>query len=226
MEMKQGDVLFVVSDFGYCPSTGTFHINRLLEENGYLVMNGAEPDWERTRAWAVSDSGGACAGILINMIGGAPHGIVPPGAAYDELRDAIAHDLLAERDPQTNAAIIEAVLRREDVFTGHRADAAPGLIALSTYRLDSAFDASALLTRPQPPNQPTTLQPRDFTAVPAPFGILIAIGKTIRPGVRLNTIEAVDVAPAILHAMKLPAPEHLQGRIPPLFSDLVFKNSK
>ncbi|HVU24112.1 MAG TPA: tetratricopeptide repeat protein [Opitutus sp.] len=44
-------------------------------------------------------------------------------------------------------------------------------------------------------------------------GCLIATGPGFRPGVRLGTVNGLDLAPAILHSLGLPCPRDLDGRV-------------
>ncbi len=90
--------IFIVSDHGAKKMDGGICLNEWLIREGYLVLreqpdtqNGAvvldpaQVDWSRTRAWG---DGGYYGRVFINLEGREPQGIVPPDQ-YESLRDEL-----------------------------------------------------------------------------------------------------------------------------------------
>lgn len=115
-ELKPNDVLFVLSDHGFCDFSRGVNLNVWLRENGYLTLTDAEAagdyfanvDWSRTRAYAFGLSG-----IYINQQGRESRGIVPAAEAA-ALRKELIAKLSGLRDPDRDC---QAVHRLHD---GHK----------------------------------------------------------------------------------------------------------
>jgi predicted AlkP superfamily phosphohydrolase/phosphomutase len=127
------DVLVVMSDHGFTSWRRSFHLNSWLRDQGYLAVidpkQTEDPgffgnvDWSRTRAYALGLNG-----LYVNVKGREKNGIVDP-SQRESLAAEIAQKLLATKDPDSGAAAITKVYRREQVFrlAGHE-DIAPDLI--------------------------------------------------------------------------------------------------
>ena len=106
--------LMILSDHGFCPITYEVQLSKHLIEAGWTaaaeeVRTPLSFDPARTRAYCLIPGR-----IYVNLAGREPGGIVPPGQ-YDPVRDGIARDLLALRDPQ-GRAVIRKVVRREELY--------------------------------------------------------------------------------------------------------------
>lgn len=107
-ELHEKDVLFVLSDHGFCNFSRGVNLNHWLREHGYLtpkenVESGeyfAGVDWSRTKAYAFGLSG-----IYINQQGREGQGIVPATEAA-ALRDEIVRKLTGLRDDERNCRAI------------------------------------------------------------------------------------------------------------------------
>jgi predicted AlkP superfamily phosphohydrolase/phosphomutase len=129
--------LIVMSDHGCKPFRRAFHVNRWLAENGYLAIDPRATaaghvddglylrsvDLERTRAYALGLSG-----IYLNLRGRERNGIVTAGAEAERVKRSIAAELAAIRDPADDSAVVNRVLRREEVFNGPATPDAPDLV--------------------------------------------------------------------------------------------------
>jgi predicted AlkP superfamily phosphohydrolase/phosphomutase len=109
----------VMSDHGFTSWRRTFHLNRWLEENGYLAVRSqtdrAAPlfgniDWTRTRAYGLGLNG-----LYLNVRGREAQGIVEPGARA-ALADEIAAKLLQAIDPKTGQPAIAKMFRSDQAF--------------------------------------------------------------------------------------------------------------
>jgi predicted AlkP superfamily phosphohydrolase/phosphomutase len=131
--MPPDTLLVVMSDHGFASWRRTFHLNRWLEQHGYLVVRDparrAEPlndiDWSRTRAYGLGLNG-----LYINVRGREKSGIVDP-ADRDRLAREIQAALLETIDPATHQRAITAVARPGDGAASQpltHPDRAPDLI--------------------------------------------------------------------------------------------------
>jgi predicted AlkP superfamily phosphohydrolase/phosphomutase len=211
---------FVTSDHGFGPQVRTFFVNSWLERAGLLAWHeGKAPqtsgagslglnqlarhvyqiDWTRTRAYAPLPSGN---GIHIVMAGDAYPGGVP-ASDYHRCRREIADGLMKVRDPETGEPVVERVWTREELFPGANVALAPDLtLELTDGGLMSILASEQVVRRRPVP-----------TGTHRPDGIFIACGEEYRRGVRVDPLAIVDVAPQLLHALGLPIPSALEGRI-------------
>jgi len=98
---------------------------------------------------------------------------------------------------------VEHVWTREELFDGPNLAVAPDLtLELADGGLVSILASSdAVRRRPVP------------TGTHRANGIFVAAGDEYRKGVRLGRLSILDVAPLVLHALRLPIPEALEGGI-------------
>ncbi len=161
-------------------------------------------DWEHTVAYSVTRSD---MGIRVNLRGWEPLGVVPPGAEYEQVRERVLAGLRELRHPETGETIVTEAFKREDLFQGPGLDDAPDLI----YAVDDGACAPDL-RRDGPIFERTSS--RTWTGTHRLDGILVARGPRIQRARRLEQVEIIDIAPTLLHLFGLPAPDHMEGRIP------------
>lgn len=106
--------LMILSDHGFCPITYEVQLSRYLVEAGWTVPAArvADPlsiDPARSRAFCLIPGR-----IYVNLRGREAAGCVP-GQEYGQVRDALAGDLLALRDPQ-GRPVVRQVLKREEIY--------------------------------------------------------------------------------------------------------------
>ncbi len=247
---ERGALVMVISDHGFGRYEKSFHLNKVLEQEGLLFraagatraasrglstrrvidairkldvlgLEGRVPqryrerlgrridaalavpiDMQRTLAYAAA---GSAESVFI-----ADH--VPASERDDVARRVIAA-LEAARDPDTGEPIIDRALRREDVYDGGELHRIPDILIDFGERPYVASDrlAAGSIVEPLPRAAGGGRHRR--------YGILLALG----PGVQPGTIEGaniVDVTPTALHAMGLPVPDDMDGRVlRELFSD-------
>jgi len=157
-------------------------------------------DWKRTVAYSYGNVGQ----IYLNRLGREPQGAVPAWQA-PRLTTELIEALRALRNPYTGERIIEAIFRREEIYTERALASAPEIIFLP--RPDYApLGLSEFLA-----NHPVTL-PVAHSGWHRMAGILIGRGKDLRRG-RLNDLHLIDLFPTITHLMGLAMPLDLDGSI-------------
>ncbi|UCC68084.1 MAG: alkaline phosphatase family protein, partial [Armatimonadota bacterium] len=233
--------VFIVSDHGFGPLRQRVKINQWLARHGLLALSrhrrlrgllgrldflrlrhrinrilprprgggkSAPPiwrriDWRRTRAYAATRSD---MGVHVNLRGREPQGIVSPDE-YEEVRDAVLSAMKELRHPETGEPILTSAFRREDLFEGPGLEKAPDLIFI----LDGGA-CNHELRLDGPLFESTTSG--TWTGTHRLDGVLIAHGPRIQRAQRLDQVDIIDVAPAVLQLFGLPVPDHTEGRIP------------
>lgn len=212
----------LASDHGFGASVETFYLNAWLREHGYLQWAENPPtdqsdegrvglealsklsfmlDWSRTTAHAITSSSN---GIRIRVRGAGDDGGVAP-EDYEAVRARLADELLSWKDPATGTPVVTRIWTRDEAFSGPHMSEAPDLtVRLRDYGLVSILN-SDILVKPRPV----------VMGMHRPEGIFIAGGNGIRQGLALDQpLTLLDVAPLLLHALDVPVPSDLQGRVP------------
>ena len=213
--------VFIVSDHGFGPSEECVYLNTLLEQLGYLTWSdravtesesagdvsmeavknhGHLLDWEKTIAFVNTPSSN---GITINVQGKNSATGIPP-EEYERIRDRLRDQLLAVTHPATGRPVVKQIWTREEAFAGTEADMAPDLtLQLWDNGLVSTVK-SGQVVKPR----------RECLGVHYPMGVFLARGPGIRAGERLDPLNILDVAPAMLYSQGLPIPADYEGRVP------------
>ncbi len=246
----EGAFVMLVSDHGFGRYEKNFYLNRVLEDAGLLFrqrspkrvaprglstrrvidairrldvfgLEGRVPnrfreklargidsalsvpiDRERTLAYAAARSAES---VFIS-----PH--VADADRDDVARRTIAA-LEAARDPDTGLPIIDHAYRREDVYDGGELHRIPDILidfGERPYVASDRLAASAIVER---------LPAQGGGGRHRRYGIILALGPGITPGA-IEGANIVDLAPTALHAMGLPVPGDMDGRVlTELFSD-------
>jgi len=153
-------------------------------------------DWARSKAY--TEPGRHV--ININLLGRNPSGTVP-ATEYDQIRDAIAEDLIQWKDDR-GVAVVKGVARREEQYQGPFVERASDMYVY--------WNPEAELGEP-----PEEVQARGFwwSGDHRPDGILICKGPGIRSGEALESATVHDLLPTVMHLAGLPAPSDVDGRV-------------
>jgi predicted AlkP superfamily phosphohydrolase/phosphomutase len=169
-----------------------------------VSFNVASIDWSRTRVYRFPMSPPA-EGLVINVAGRQPQGTVQPGKEYERVRARLMEQLQELRDEATGEKLVSAVYRREDLYSGEYAHRAPDLVVLlkEGYRGGTGLQGS--LVTPYLLGQVNGQHTLN--------GILVAAGPHVRRDHRIEGAHILDVAPTLLHALDVPVPEDMDGRV-------------
>jgi predicted AlkP superfamily phosphohydrolase/phosphomutase len=124
--------LIVMSDHGFNRFDRAVHLNSWLRKEGYLTLNeGSQPgdtelfanvDWSRTRAYALDLNS-----LYLNLEGREEKGTVAPIESASLLAE-ITTRLLALRDHDTGAQVVETVYDARKTYHGAEAGGGPDLL--------------------------------------------------------------------------------------------------
>ena len=217
---RQGYIL-VVSDHGFGPLLRDVYINQWLVDQGYLVLKpGRSPsvegrffdqvDWDRTRAYSFGFFGN----INLNLRGREPRGSVEPGREAETLKEEIIANLLPLTDLETNQPIVDAIHRKEELYSGIYLDQAPDLLVImKNYaymtRDNFDFDSGQFIGPPMQYNRHILPHSGNHRLE----GIIMMAGEGIKSGSAINGATILDVAPTVLYLAGSPIPVDLDGRV-------------
>jgi predicted AlkP superfamily phosphohydrolase/phosphomutase len=204
--------VLIASDHGFGPTRYIFHVNKLLEQFGYLAWRDqqnekarqsshewsfANLDWTKTTAYVGTPSSN---GICIRAAG-EPGENKMKTSEYHSFRDKLTRQLLDYTDPQTGEQIITNVLAREEVYSGPALEKAPDLLlTLSDQSFVSVVN-----------EEPVVLKRPKINGTHRPEGIFILGGPAVRSAESGNELSILDVAPTVLYSLGLPIPSKFEG---------------
>lgn len=131
-QLKENDILIILSDHGFDTFRRAAHVNSWLRENGFLTLKEAnrksgrelfeDVDWSRTKAYSVGFGG-----IYINQIGRESQGTVKPGKETEDLKKEIVAKIKLWQDGKYKTPVINTVYAKEEIFWGPYTKEAPDL---------------------------------------------------------------------------------------------------
>jgi predicted AlkP superfamily phosphohydrolase/phosphomutase len=217
---RQGYFL-AVSDHGFGPLLKDVYINKWLIDQGYLNLKLDTPshpmerffdqvDWDKTQAYSFGFFGN----INLNLHGREPRGVVEPGLEAEALRQEIMAGLLQLADLETGESIVDAVYRKEDLYSGLYLDQAPDLLIVMkeyAYMTRDSFDFNnhQLIGPPMKYNKHILAHSGNHRLE----GIVLIAGEGVKAGAEICNATITDIAPTVLYLAGSPVPKGLDGRI-------------
>jgi len=164
-------------------------------------------EWRATRAYRVPMEPPA-EGIVINRQGRQPEGIVSP-AEYEATRRAIVDGLSKVTDPETGRPMVAEVHCRDQIYSGpYVEERAPDLVLVMAPGYRGDWGNTPPVVAPVP-----VAEAARYRGAHTMDGIFVLRGPAIRRGLRLEGASIADVAPTLLHALALPVPTNMDGRV-------------
>lgn len=220
-ELKEGDVLMVLSDHGFNSFQRGVNLNRWLQQEGLLVLkdgaSGEEEwlqgvDWSKTKAYSLG-----LTGMFLNMKGRESQGIVEPGKEERAVKEEIIAKMSGLKDDERGAVGIQEVFDTKKVYDGPYSENAPDLIIgyANGYRI--SWDcATGMVAGPV------------FEDNVKAWSGDHCVDPRLVPGVFFSNyaVEAkeptlLDVAPSALKMFGLTPPKHMEGSS--LYTEARFK---
>jgi predicted AlkP superfamily phosphohydrolase/phosphomutase len=191
--------LILLSDHGFCSIRREVYYNRWLYDVGYLRFRQAPP---KDLSDLAPESLAYCLDpgrIFINLKGREKEGRVAPGEEYERLRDRLAAEAEALRDPDTGARLVQRAYRREELYHGPFLAHAADLILAPA----NGYDPKGALWKESLTHKDATM-----AGMHTYDDAMLYVGQeTLAEG----TARLYDVMPTILTLMGLPAPNDLDG---------------
>ncbi len=213
-QLREGDVLMVISDHGFNSFRRGVNLNSWLQREGYLVLkpgcDGAaewlrDVDWARTRAYCLG-----LTGMFLNMKGREQFGCVAPGADAAAVKREIIAKLngLRDADADAGAVGIREVFDTATLYDGPYLENAPDLLIGYNAGYRTSWDsATGVVAGPV------------FEDNVKPWSGDHCIDPRLVPGVLFcnRRIDAedpalIDIAPTALKLFGIEPPSYMDGR--------------
>jgi predicted AlkP superfamily phosphohydrolase/phosphomutase len=163
-------------------------LSTLEEERDRALEMMHSIDWERTKAYNLSTTGGIF--------------VIAKGKEYERVRSEIIDKLSRVVHPKTGEPLGLQLLRREEVYHGEYLDLAPDIAIVATNYYPATLKSGELWQEPY------------CSGTHALQGVFMARGPDIiANGIRLDGLKIYDIAPTILHIFGLPLPHDMDGRV-------------
>jgi predicted AlkP superfamily phosphohydrolase/phosphomutase len=167
-------------------------------------MNIRRADWSHTKAYAMGNILGM---LYLNVKGREPLGCIEPGEEYDQFRDRLIAELLAEKSPIDGKPLFSEVRKGEELYDGPYAKAGPDIVCTPhdwRYQVFGYQDFAS--------NRFVD----DFCEMSGHHrtdGIFYGYGSRLRKGEWTNESRLLDLAPTLMHLVGLPIPSDMDGRV-------------
>ncbi len=208
----------IVSDHGFGSLEKDVYMNRFLLDAGFLRFREGQEgrsfaemvDWQHTRAYSFGFFGN----ININVRGREPLGCVEQGRETEDVKRALTAALHDLRDPQSGEVIVDAVYRREDLYSGPYVDDAPDLLVVMrnyAYMTRDGYEGMrrGLVGLPMSLSGGRLVHTGNHRL----DGVFMMAGPGVRAGQEISGATLLDIAPTVLYALGLPAPAEMDGHV-------------
>ena len=220
--LDPGTPVMIVSDHGFHSWRKAVNLNTWLVQQGYMVLQGQQPgekklddlfgggefwenvDWSRTRAYAMG-----IGQIYFNLRGREARGIVSPGAEARQLADELCARLLTMRDPEDGSAIIRAVYKRDDIYSGDFVHNASEL----QVGMEEGYRVSWQTTLGGSPPGIVYANMKKWSADHGGYDYATTAGVLItNRRVNAASPSIMDIAPTVLNYFRIPIPGDIDGK--------------
>jgi predicted AlkP superfamily phosphohydrolase/phosphomutase len=211
-QLRDGDVLMVISDHGFSSFRRGVNLNQWLMREGYLTLKpGADGssewlrdvDWSATRAYALG-----LTGMFLNLKGREAHGIVQPGAEAVALKAEIAAKLRNLTDDEKNTVGVNEAFDTAAIYSGPYLENAPDFVIGYNAGYRTSWDCATGVVRGpvfednlKPWSGDHCIDPR---LVPGVF--------FCNRSVDSDALSLIDIAPTALRLFGVEPPAHMDGR--------------
>ena len=220
--LEPGTPVLIVSDHGFHSFRQSVNLNTWLVQEGFMAIQGQQPgekklqdlfggggtfwenvDWPRTKAYAMG-----LGQIYLNLQGREGHGSVSPADAK-AVQDEVAERLLTMTDPKSGARMVDAVYKRDDIYTG------PFLNNASELQVGFADGYRVSWQTALGGSPPGVVYPnmKKWSGDHGSFDYKQTSGTLIsRRPVTAGTLDIMDIAPTVLKYFGVPIPPDIDGK--------------
>lgn len=211
-QLRDGDVLMVISDHGFSSFRRGVNLNSWLRQEGYLTLKDGcegteewlrEVDWANTRAYCLG-----LTGMFLNVKGREQYGVVAPGSEVTALKREIIEKLNGLVDTDAGQVGIREVFDTAKLYSGPYLENAPDLLIGYNAGYRTSWDcATGVVAAPV------------FEDNVKAWSGDHCIDPRLVPGVFFcnRTMETedpalIDIAPTALKLFGIEPPAHMDGR--------------
>ncbi len=179
---------------------------------GRFALSTQNIDWSKTQAYSYGNIGQ----IYLNRVGREPQGIVSNDQS-EMILAQIEAGLRAWINPVNQEPVVESIYRKSKAYTERALERAPDLVFLPRDGYSpmglSEFLSNKMISHPVAHSGWHRMD-----------GVFIGCGRPFVPDSRTK-LNLIDLFPVICRMMKIPAPDHIDGKIPQgLLQDFLVNN--
>jgi predicted AlkP superfamily phosphohydrolase/phosphomutase len=211
-QLRDGDVLMVISDHGFSSFRRGVNLNQWLMREGYLTLKPGtdgstewlrDVDWSATRAYTLG-----LTGLFLNLKGREAHGIVDAGAESAALKREIAAKLRNLIDDEKGTAGVNEAFDTAAIYSGPYLENAPDLIIGYNAGYRTSWDCATGIVRGTVFEDNLKAWSGDHCIDPR---LVPGVFFCNRP-VANTDLSLVDIAPTALRLFGVEPPAHMDGR--------------
>jgi predicted AlkP superfamily phosphohydrolase/phosphomutase len=211
-QMRDGDVLMVISDHGFASFRRGVNLNAWLRREGYLVMKPGgddsaewfrDVDWSATRAYCLG-----LTGMFLNIRGREALGCVNAGADAAALKREIIEKLKGLRDDEAGEVGIREAFDTAKLYAGPYAENAPDLLIGYNRGYRTSWDAATGVVAGPVFEDNTKAWSGDHCIDPRLVPGVFFCNRRVDA----KTPALVDIAPTALRLFGVEPPRYMDGR--------------
>jgi predicted AlkP superfamily phosphohydrolase/phosphomutase len=216
-QLRDDDLLLVVSDHGFNSFRRGVNLNRWLQDHGYLELKDGsdgrsewlrDVNWSKTRAYALG-----LTGLYLNVKDREAEGVVEPGDAATQLKSEIIAQLSGLVDEETGAVGIREVFDTSRLYAGPYLENAPDMLVGYNAGYRVSWDCATGVVAGPVFEDNTRAWSGDHCIDPRLVpGVLFCNRAIDRSDPAL-----IDIAPTALQQFGIDPPAYMEGT--PLFAD-------
>lgn len=123
----------------------------------------------------------------------------------EKITKKLIKELLKVKNPETGEQIVEKIYRKEEIYSNKNLPMAPDLVVVPRegYQISNFVGKNVLVDSWE----------GGWVGTHEQNGIFIAYGPDIRKDAKVEGARIIDLAPTILHLMRLPVPDDMDGKV-------------